>query len=79
MALDVSDQQAALITAYLDGEQEAGHLIYGTHLADSALMTCLVLSLEQSEHVHFIDGSDGGFTRAAQQFKSSLARVPDRR
>ena len=35
-------------------------------------MTCVVFSLEQSEHVHFVDGSDGGFAMAAQGFKSRL-------
>jgi hypothetical protein len=35
-------------------------------------MTCLVFSLEQSQHLHFVDGSNGGFARAAQDFKSRL-------
>ena len=35
-------------------------------------MTCLVFSIEQSEHVHFIDGADGGYAKAAVGFKSWL-------
>ncbi len=72
MVLDVSASHAELIEQYLEREHDAGHLVYGVHLADTALMTCLVFSLEQSNHVHFIDGSDGGFARAAQAFKSRL-------
>ena len=72
MVLDVSERQAELIEQHLKREQDAGRLVYGVHVADTALMTCLVFSLEQSKHVHFIDGSDGGFTRAAQAFKSRL-------
>ena len=40
---------------------------------DTALMTCLVFNLEKSEHVHFIDGGDGGFAIAAKQLKAQLA------
>lgn len=72
MVLDVSESQAALIERYLAGEHGAGRLVYGVQLADAALMTCVVFNLEQSEHVHFIDGSDGGFAMAAQGFKSRL-------
>jgi hypothetical protein len=72
VVLDVSESQAESIEKYLKREHDAGRLVYGAQVADSALMTCLVFSLEQSEHVHFIDGSDGGFARAALAFKSRL-------
>ncbi len=72
MVLDVSESQAEHIEQHLEREHDAGRLVYGVHVADTALMTCLVFSLEQSKHVHFVDGSDGGFARAAQEFKSRL-------
>ena len=72
MVLDVSESQAGSIERYLEHEHDAGRLIYGIQLADTALMTCLVFSLEGSEHVHFIDGSDGGFAIAAKGFKARL-------
>ncbi len=72
MVLDVSESQAERIEQHLEREHDAGRLVYGVHVADTALMTCVVFSLEQSKHVHFIDGSDGGFARAAQAFKSRL-------
>jgi hypothetical protein len=31
-----------------------------------------VFSLEQSRHVHFIDGADGGYALAALQLKAQL-------
>ncbi|MGI9383796.1 MAG: DUF3095 domain-containing protein [Methyloligellaceae bacterium] len=70
--LDVSKAQAAEIERYLERAHQAGRIVYGVHLADTALMTCLVFSLAQSEHVHFIDGGDGGFARAAVGFKARL-------
>lgn len=70
--LDVTTEQAHAVEAYLEREHQAGHLVYGVYLTDAALMTCLVFSLEQSEHVHFIDGSDGGFAMAAVGFKERM-------
>ncbi len=72
MVLDVSETQAERIARYLARERDAGRLVYGAHLADTALMTCLVFSLERSQHLHFIDGSDGGFAMAAKKFKYQL-------
>ena len=73
--LDVHADQAARIEAYLEAEYRAGRLVYGMQLADRALMTCLVFSLAQSEHVHFIDGADGGFAMAARAFKARLGEI----
>jgi len=70
--LDVSPEQAARIERYLEDEYKAGRLIYGVQLADAALMTCLVFNLAQSEHVHFVDGAEGGFAMAARGFKARL-------
>jgi hypothetical protein len=36
------------------------------HPTASALITCLLFGLKDSRHLHFIDGSDGGFTIAAR-------------
>jgi hypothetical protein len=36
------------------------------------MMTCLVFSLDESRHVHFIDGADGGYALAALQLKAQL-------
>ncbi len=73
MVLDLSTAQAERIERYLQKRFEDGDLIYGTHRAKSALMTCVVFSLEQSEHIHFVDGADGGFAVAAIDFKQRLA------
>ncbi len=74
MVLDVSEAQADEIDAYLQARFEAGDLVFGTHRAKSALMTCVVFSLKQSEHVHFVDGGDGGFAMAAVDLKNRQAQ-----
>ena len=35
-------------------------------------MTCFVDSTQQGEHLHFIDGGDGGLAVAAKQLKSQI-------
>ena len=72
LVLDVTMDQAARIDMFLRAEHGAGRLFYGSHHARAALMTCLVFSLTDSRHVHFIDGSDGGLTLAAVQLKRQL-------
>jgi len=56
-----------LIT-YLEQEFRAGTLVYGLHIADRALMTCLVFE-RNGRQVHFVDGADGGYTLAAKALK----------
>lgn len=78
LVLDVTPDQANAIEAYLEQEYQAGRLVYGTHRAGTSLMTCLVHSVEAGQHMHFIDGADGGFALAAQAFKARLADLPEK-
>ncbi|TIU36300.1 MAG: DUF3095 domain-containing protein, partial [Mesorhizobium sp.] len=50
--------------------EEAGICNYGLHRQKSALMTCLVISPLQRDHVHFIDGAAGGYAMAAASLKA---------
>ncbi len=69
LVLDVSPEQALALEDYLERAYDRGELIYGAHVARSALMTCLVFNIEHGRHVHFVDGADGGFAVAASEFK----------
>ena len=72
MVLDVSPAQAAEIEDFLEREFQAGNVIYGTWKADRAMMTCLLFSLSESKHIHFIDGADGGYAMAASDLKQRM-------
>lgn len=72
MVLDVPAAKIPALLDFLEGEHRRGALLYGVHRAPSAIMTCVVFSLEKDSHVHFIDGSDGGYALAAVQFKEQL-------
>jgi hypothetical protein len=66
-------QRETLIT-FLEERRAVGELVYGLHAARGALMTCLIFK-RQGEHVHFVDGAEGGYALAAQQMKEQLAAL----
>lgn len=68
MVVDVSAEQAEAWQVWLERARQDGHLVYGLHRSSAALITCLVESYE-GRHLHFVDGSDGGYALAAQQLK----------
>lgn len=71
--IDCPKDCIATIKGYLDQQQAAGRLRYGMNVSESALMTCLVTAVSGGLHVHFVDGGDGGYTRAAQTMKARAA------
>lgn len=78
MVLDVTSEELAQIERLLIEGQNRGEIVYGVHVSDAALMTCIVRKYE-GEHVHFIDGADGGYALAAKQMKARRgvdARAP---
>jgi hypothetical protein len=72
MVLDCTAEEITQIEGYLEGLRAQGRIAYGLQRADGALMTCLVFSLEESRHVHFVDGADGGYALGALQLKAQL-------
>ena len=74
MILDCSDQQVEAIRAYLEAQRLEGKLCYGIHLSEAALMTCFVQAVQDGQHIHFIDGGDGGYTMAAKQLREQLRK-----
>ena len=71
MVMDGSDAQYEALCAYLDGQHREGRLVYGMHRSREALLTCIVFSYN-GNHVHFVDGSDGGYAIAARGLKAQL-------
>ena len=51
----------------------AGTALYGTYRQDGAMMTCFTPSPTRSDHVHFIDGAQGGYAAAASALKAASA------
>jgi len=72
MILDCPLDKADEIESFFVSLHEKGRIVFGTHRSDHALMTCLVFSLTKSEHVHFVDGTEGGFAMAAVPLKARM-------
>ncbi len=53
---------------YLEQEFGRGRLVYGLDASAEVMVTCFVIQNEK-EHVHFVDGADGGYAHAAKALK----------
>lgn len=71
MVVDLSDPQQEELIGVLEGYRQQGALFYGVHEASAAMMTCLAWDRDQ-DHLHFIDGADGGYALAAKQLKAQI-------
>lgn len=74
MVIDGSDTQFLALKTYLDEMHRQGHLVYGIHKSREAMLTCIVSSYNDN-HIHFVDGSDGGYAMAAHELKQQLATL----
>jgi hypothetical protein len=74
MVVDVDAQELGQIREFLEAEHQRGVLVYGVHVAGASLMTCAI-SAYQGNHVHFIDGADGGYALAAKQLKAQIKKA----
>ena len=69
MTLDCDAATLARLTGRLDRAVADGVARYGVQEQEEAMMTCIVPSVMQSDHLHFVDGAAGGYTRAAARLK----------
>jgi len=63
--------QRQKLVEYLEKKFQEGLLVYGFHVSDRALMTCLVFERD-GRQVHFVDGADGGYALAAKNMKELM-------
>ena len=71
MVISGNGWQRSKLTEYLEQNYLEGKLVYGLHVTNRALMTCLVFE-RNGQQVHFIDGADGGYTLAAKDMKQRM-------
>ncbi|WP_207494292.1 DUF3095 family protein [Aridibaculum aurantiacum] len=54
--------------AYLDQQEQIGRLVFGHFTSRESVMTCYIGNRNEN-HIHFVDGADGGYTEAAKELK----------
>ncbi|GAA4314591.1 DUF3095 domain-containing protein [Mucilaginibacter gynuensis] len=67
-------EQRAGLQAILDGMEKQGDIYYGLHVSGASIMSCYVRDLEDG-HIHFVDGAEGGYTRAATVLKAKIKAI----
>ena len=73
MVLDCTTEQISDIRILLDTMRASEVLDFGILETKQAQITCLLLDLESSQHLHFVDGEDGGFYAASKGLKEQAA------
>ncbi|MCL5245645.1 DUF3095 domain-containing protein [Cellulophaga sp. 20_2_10] len=68
MVITGSPKQRQLLTEYLDDLEKNGLIVYGIHVSKRSIMSCYVQNRSE-KHIHFIDGGNSGYTRAAMVLK----------
>lgn len=66
--LEGTTSKIEAIKEYLDKLESDGKLTYGIHVTYASVMSCYVQD-RKDNHIHFVDGTEGGYTSAARILK----------
>jgi hypothetical protein len=58
----------------LEKRYQDEEIIYGMSISNAAITTCYVKNY-QKNHIHFIDGEEGGYTRASIDYKDRESKI----
>ena len=72
MILDCSHKQADSIGALCEHMRAKHGICFGVYASKAAIMTCYVPSFTDGSHIHFVDGSVGGYALAAKHHQAQL-------
>ena len=72
MVLDGSAAHREKLSAFLEERARGEDLVYGLHSSSEALVTCMVFDQINGDHMHFVDGADGGYAVAAKDLKAKM-------
>ncbi|MFK3780075.1 DUF3095 domain-containing protein [Agrobacterium sp. NPDC089420] len=78
MTVDINAARLEKIRARLEAGRNIGTCYFGLHEQEAALMTCIVPSPLSRDHMHFVDGADGGYAAAASRLKQQMQAAPAR-
>ena len=73
MTIDCDARVRMELSERLESAQSQGLVRYGMHAQDEAILTCIVPSVIEHDHLHFVDGATGGYATAASRIKEDLA------
>ncbi len=65
ITLDCDDDMVAWLKSFLARSKSEGKVRFGLQVQSEALLTCIVPSPFEDNHIHFVDGANGGYAAAA--------------
>ena len=71
MVISGSAAQSQQLRSILEDYQAEGKIAFGIHASPSSLITCIVTDYDKN-HVHFLDGANGGYAMATREMKLQL-------
>lgn len=74
MVISGTAAQRARLRELLEPLHGNGKIIFGLHAAPTALITCIISDYD-NRHVHFLDGSNGGYALAAREMKQQKRKL----
>lgn len=66
-----TNKQVSRLQILLDDLESNNKIIYGLHTTHASIMSCYIQDRKE-KHIHFVDGTEGGYTSAAIMFKEKL-------
>lgn len=70
-------EQRTELRSYLEDQYSKGKLVFGTHSSPASMTTCFVTDY-QGQHIHFIDGTEGGYAAASVELKEQLKELNEK-
>ena len=58
----------------LDKLESEGKIVYGMHTTYASIISCYVRD-RVGKHIHFVDGTEGGYTSASVELKRKLKLI----
>ncbi|MGB5983483.1 MAG: DUF3095 family protein [Nonlabens sp.] len=71
--MEGSSTQIEMLGNYLDLLEKEGKIKYGMHATYASVMSCYVQD-RGNNHIHFVDGTEGGYTSAAIIYKAKYKK-----
>lgn len=69
-----TEKQRLILQKALNEMENDQEILYGLFVSSESVMSCYVRDLED-DHIHFVDGSEGGYTKAASVLKQKLKNI----
>ncbi len=66
-----TEKQISKLKLLLDSLESQQKIIYGIHATYASIMSCYIEDRDE-KHIHFVDGTEGGYTTASRELKKKI-------